>query len=156
MKGFEESNDKSLTYFLSEKMIFILFLVILYWVCYYCCPNFLPFCPPPPSTPHSFRQFLHLCSCPWVMHIHSLTTQFPILYFTFPWLLCYYLFVFLNPFTSPPIPSRPSPTWHARWKLWTIKWQYIHIYQQLNLKNKLSKQEEQRHKWIWKALWFYF
>ena len=31
-----------------------------------------------------------------------------------------------------------------RSKLWTVKWQKIQIYQQLNLKNKLSKQEEQR------------
>ena len=32
----------------------------------------------------------------------------------------------------------------GRSKLWTIKWQKIHIYQQLSLKNKVSKQEEQR------------
>ena len=31
-----------------------------------------------------------------------------------------------------------------RSKLWKIKWEKIHIYQQLNLKTKLSKQEEQR------------
>ena len=31
-----------------------------------------------------------------------------------------------------------------RSKLLTIKWQKIHTYQQVNLKNKLSKQEEQR------------
>ena len=31
-----------------------------------------------------------------------------------------------------------------RLKLWRIKWQKMQIYQQLNLKNKLSKQEEQR------------
>ena len=29
-------------------------------------------------------------------------------------------------------------------KLWTIKWQKIQIYQQLNLKNKLSKQEQRQ------------
>ena len=27
----------------------------------------------------------------------------------------------------------------------------IHTYQQLNLKNKLSKQEEQRELWIWRV-----
>ena len=31
-----------------------------------------------------------------------------------------------------------------RSKLSTIKWQKIHLYQQLNLKNKLSKQAEQK------------
>ena len=30
-----------------------------------------------------------------------------------------------------------------RSKLWTLKWQQVHNYQQLNLKNKLSKQAEQ-------------
>ena len=55
---------------------------------------------PPPSTPHSLRQFLHLCSCPWVMRVSSLATPFPILYFTSPWLFCNYLFVLPNPLTS--------------------------------------------------------
>ena len=33
------------------------------------------------------------------------------------------------------------------------KWQKIHIYQQLNLKNKLSK-EEQRESWVQRVLWW--
>ena len=48
--------------------------------------------------------------------------------------------------------SQTIVIWNVKWtylrkrrklKLWTIKWQKIHIYQQLKLKNKLSKQEEQ-------------
>ena len=63
--------------------------------------------PPPPSTPHSLRQFPHLCSCPWVMHIRSLASPFPALYFTSPWIFCNYLFVLLNPLTSSPTPYNP-------------------------------------------------
>ena len=63
--------------------------------------------PAPSSTPHSLRQSIHLCSCPWVMHVSSLATPFPILYFTSPWLFCNYIFVLLNPFTSSPIPPQP-------------------------------------------------
>ena len=61
---------------------------------------FFPLCPSLPSTLHSLRQFPHHCSCPWVMHINSLATPFPILYFTSPWLFCNYLFVLPNPLTS--------------------------------------------------------
>ena len=43
--------------------------------------TFLPL-PPPPSTPHSFRQSPHHCSCPWVTCTSCLATPFPILYFT--------------------------------------------------------------------------
>ena len=53
-----------------------------------------------------------LCSCPWVMHINSLSTPFPVLYFTVPWLFCNYLFVLLNPLTSSPIPPHPLPGNH--------------------------------------------
>ena len=60
--------------------------------------------PPPPSTPNSLKQSPHHCSCPWVMHISSLATPFPILYFTAPWLFCNYQFVLLNPLTSSPTP----------------------------------------------------
>ena len=73
--------------------------------------QFFPFSPPSPSIPHSLRQFPHHCSCPWVMHIGSLATLFPILYFTSLWLFCDCTFVsFLNPvllhaFLYTPIPS---------------------------------------------------
>ena len=70
---------------------------------------FFPLCPPPPSTPYFFRQSPHHCSCPWVMHISSLASPFPILYFRSPWLYCNYLFVF-NPLTSSPILPFPLPS----------------------------------------------
>ena len=60
---------------------------------------FLPLCPPAPRTPHSLRQSPYPCLCPWVMGISS---PFPLLYLTFPWLFWNYLFVLLNPFTSHP------------------------------------------------------
>ena len=59
---------------------------------------FFPLCLCPPRTPHSLRQSPHHCSCSWVMQISSLATPFPILYFTFLWLFCNYLFV-LYPLT---------------------------------------------------------
>ena len=73
-------------------------------------PQFFPFCPPPRSIPHSLRQSPHHCSCPWIICIGSSATLFPVLHFTPPWLLCNYLFVFLNPLTSSPIPPRPLPS----------------------------------------------
>ena len=73
--------------------------------------QFFPLHPPPPSNPHSLRQFPHHCSCPWVMCISSLATPFPILYFISPWLYCNQLFVFLNPLTSLPILPNIPPIW---------------------------------------------
>ena len=62
----------------------------------------------PPNVPYSLKQSFHHCSCPWVMHISSVATPFPILYFITPWLLCNYLFVLLYPLTSSPLPPQPS------------------------------------------------
>ena len=55
---------------------------------------------PPPNSNH--------CSCPWVTHISSLATPFPLLYFTSLGLFCNYLFVLLNPLTFHPYPQCPS------------------------------------------------
>ena len=74
---------------------------------------FFSLCPPPPSIPHTLRQFSHHCSCPWVMHIGSLFTPFPVLYFTSPWLFCNYLFLLVNPLTSSPIPPHSPPIWQS-------------------------------------------
>ena len=62
---------------------------------------FLPFillCPVP-SFP---LAFLPLSSCPWVVHIRSLASPFPILFLTSPCLFCTYqlCFLFLEPFPS--------------------------------------------------------
>ena len=74
----------------------------------------VPIFPPitPTQKPHSLWQSSHHCSYPWVMPVSSLATPFPILYFTSPLLFCSYLFEFLNPLTSSPIPIYPSPIWH--------------------------------------------
>ena len=69
--------------------------------------SIFPLCTPPPSTPCFLRQFFYHCACPWVMCLSALTTPFPILYFTSPWLFCDYLFVVLNPLTSSPLPLNP-------------------------------------------------
>ena len=78
---------------------------IFYWICYYSCPisplHSTPSCTPPPShiPPHS--------SCPWVIHISSLASTFPILFLPFPcpfstYHLCY---LFSVPLPRPPCHS---------------------------------------------------
>ena len=67
-------------------------------------------CPPtriPPS----------LSSCPWVIHISSLASPFPILFLTFPCLfstyhLCFLLPVSFPPFSTPPHPNNPLCDFH--------------------------------------------
>ena len=87
---------------LTFNYVLLIMLVQLFW--------FFPRCPSPPSTPYSLRQFLHHCSCPWVMCISLLATPFPILYLTSPWLFSNYLFALLNPLTCSPILPLPLPS----------------------------------------------
>ena len=101
----------SIIYFLSiYGLHFISFsLIIVYWFCYYSCPDFsFLLCAPPPSIPTPSGG-PHICSPPWNMRISSMATPFPTLYFAFPQLFCNYLFV-LNPLTSSPIPPLPFPS----------------------------------------------
>ena len=61
-------------------------------------------CPPPSSTIHSLWK-CPLSSCPWVMHISSLASPFPILFLTSPYFVptnyaSYSLYLF---------PNSPSP-----------------------------------------------
>ena len=42
----------------------------------------LPLCPLPPSTPSLLPSIPPLSSCPWVVHISSLASSFPILFLT--------------------------------------------------------------------------
>ena len=69
--------------------IVIFSLSISYWLCYYSCPKFPPFGSPLPSTFLPSRN-APLSSCPWVMHISSLASPFPILFLTSPCLFCTY------------------------------------------------------------------
>ena len=71
---------------------------------------FLPYIPLHPAIPtlqHSPPPTLS--SCPWVVHINSLASPFPILFLTSPCLLCIYQFMLLNPFTFFPILALPPP-----------------------------------------------
>ena len=63
-----------------------------------------PFCPPPPSTPHSLRQSPHHLFMPMghVYKFFGYSISYPVLYI--PWLFCNYLCVLLNPLTSSPTP----------------------------------------------------
>ena len=61
-----------------------------------------------PPPPHSFRKSPHSCPHPWVMHIYSLVTIFPMLYFTsHDYSVTIYLY-FLIPSPFSPIPWFPS------------------------------------------------
>ena len=61
---------------------------------------------PPPITP--FRLAIpHLSLCPWVVHVSSLATPFPILFLTSP--ILYLQFVLFNPCTCSPVLTFPLP-----------------------------------------------
>ena len=68
------------------------------------CTHLPPTFPPP------------LSSCPWVIHISSLASPFPILFLTFPCLFCTYQLGFLFPVPFSPIlfphalPTENSPS----------------------------------------------
>ena len=82
------------------------FLKIFYWLWYYSCPisPFIPLHPAHPLPP----SFPYLSSCPWVIHISSLASPFPILFLTSPCLFVTYWCVLLNPCTFSPIfPDAP-------------------------------------------------
>ena len=84
-----------------------LFFKYFYWLYYYSCPisPFIPLYPAHPSHPHSPR----LSSCPWVIHISSLASPFPILFLTSPYLFCTYHLCFLFPVPFPPLTPSSSP-----------------------------------------------
>ena len=75
---------------------------IFYWSCYYSCPIFPlhPAHPLPPTFPPPFS------SCPWVIHISSLASTFPILFLTSP----YFLPTIYATYSLYLSPLSPSPT----------------------------------------------
>ena len=70
----------------------------------------VPFISPlyPPALP-SLPQpaFPALSSCPWVIHISSLASPFPILFVTSPYLFCTYHLCFLFPVPFPQLSPCP-------------------------------------------------
>ena len=61
-----------------------------------------------PSLPKLSQTIPTPVSMSMVMHICSLATLFPMLYFTSPWLFCNYQFALFNPFT---FFTQPPPIW---------------------------------------------
>ena len=98
-------------YTLEPEQKYFSFLSYIWWIMLLQLSQFPPLRAPPLSSLHSLRQSSHHCSYPWVMHISSLASPFPLLYFTSPSLFCNCLFVLLNPLTSSPTPLHPSPIW---------------------------------------------
>ena len=79
----------TVNFFVFFVLLFIYFLSIFYWLCYYSFPNFSPFIPPPPHTPQP-SSIPPLSSCPWVVHISSLNSLFPTPFLTSPCLFYAY------------------------------------------------------------------
>ena len=67
-------------------------------------------CPPPPGSPHSLRQPPRSCPCARVMHIYSLATIFPKLYFTSLWLFFFNFFHIFYYCSSIVVSIFPPPT----------------------------------------------
>ena len=65
----------------------------------------LPCKPPPIIIPH-------LSSCPWVIHISSLASLFPILFLTFPCLFSTYHLCYLFSVPFPPLSPSHYPTYN--------------------------------------------
>ena len=68
-------------------VLIFFFLSIFYWLCYHSFPNILPLIPLPPCPPQLSSIPLPLSSCPWVVHISSLSPLFPMPFFISPCLL---------------------------------------------------------------------
>ena len=60
--------------------------------------------PPLPCTPTS-TSIPYLSWCPWVIHVSSLASPFPVLFLTSPCLFCTYHLCFLFPVPFPPFSS---------------------------------------------------
>ena len=85
---------------------------IFYWLCYYNCPISPPFIPLHPAHPLPLT-FPSFSSCPWVIHISSLASPFPILFLPSPCLFSTYHLCFLFPVPFPPfslVPRTPPLT----------------------------------------------
>ena len=78
-------------------------LIMLLQLSYFSLP-FIPLCPVAPIPP----PFPNLSSCPWVIHISSLASPFPILFLTSPCLFCTYHVFFLLPVPFPPFSPLPA------------------------------------------------
>ena len=66
-----------------------------------------PSCPPPPPT------FPPYSSCPWVIHINSLASTFPILFLPYPYLFSTYHLCYLLPLPFPPLSPSLLITLHV-------------------------------------------
>ena len=100
--------------------IYIYIFNVFYWLCYYSCPNFSLFTHLRLVSPFS-PAILYLSSCLWVMHISSLATPFPILYFTSPSIFCTYEFILLDAYTFSSVLRLHPPSWKpSKWSpcLW--------------------------------------
>ena len=80
-------------YFIDYAIIFVPFFL-----------PFIPFCPISPFPPAS-----PVSSCPWVIHISSLASPFPILFLTSSCLFCNYQLYFLFPVRFPFFPFLLPP-----------------------------------------------
>ena len=99
--------------FFGWRIVFLflsLFKILIYFIDYaitvvsFSSPLYSPL--PCTSFPPSFP---HLSSCPWVIHVSSLASPFPILFLTSPCLFSTYRLCYLFPVPFPHSLPNPSP-----------------------------------------------
>ena len=88
----------SLFFFLKYILLIMLLQLSYFFPPLYCLPS---------TVPSTTLSFPHLTSCSWVIHINSLASPFPILFWTSPCLFCTYHLCFL--FSVPFPPFSPLP-----------------------------------------------
>ena len=120
---------------------------MLYWLCYYSCPNFSPLYHPSPCTPFH-PAFSPLSLCLWVVHISSLASALRM-----EGQIKCLTYIFWNTYSISKI---------ALWNLETRKWvfmipnnttcfyiSYLHV--NINTRCIFNKYHL-KHKWMWKRL----
>ena len=88
--------------YIFKRLVFIIYLFIFIDYAITVVPFFPPLYSPLPCIPLP-PAFPPLSSCPWVVHICSLTSPFPILFLTSPCLFCTYHLCFLFPVPLSPL-----------------------------------------------------
>ena len=88
---FNEKEKKNNDIKCSFLLLFYLYLFLIYFIDYAVTvvPFISPLYSPQPCTPLP-PAFPPLSSCPWVVHVSSLASPFPILFLTSPCLFCTY------------------------------------------------------------------
>ena len=95
-----------LFFFFNCLSLFYFIFKYICWLCYYSCPISPPSLHPAHPLPPTFHPY---SSCPWVIHITSLSSTFPILFLPSPCLFSTYHLCCLFSVHFPPLSPSHSP-----------------------------------------------